>query len=201
MNKETAQWNNFIKTGLKIGAVFLWIASTVFSLFGLIGVLRQTQTITGWLWWFFFFISLGLSALVNLLELVLNREDLNSLFRDWKVSDLVLWIFGIFSYMYDIYTNVAGLALFTLGTAEIFKVPFTELLIPLFFGLAIAIGPEPMYTKSMVMEYMPTYKDKHQDVTRSQNRPHFEPREKQRDFVRSVPDEIRKQNPISTFRR
>lgn len=165
MSNELARWNNFKKVGLNISSKFVWLVSIVFSLLGFVGFLNDRaigqSALPNWLFYGFVIIGIGLSIVVNMLELALNSEQLSKVMnRNMEVNDVVLWIGGIVAYLYDIYTNVIGLSLLMQGTINLGSVPVEGKIIVIVWGVLLAILPEPMYIKSLRMKYTPAYSSK-----------------------------------------
>lgn len=162
MSNELARWNNFKKLGLNVSSKFVWLVSIVFSLLGFVGFLNdrtvEQATLPEWLFYAFVVIGIGLSIVVNMLELALNSEQISKVMnRNMEVNDVVLWIGGIVAYLYDIYTNVIGLSLLMQGTINLGIVPTEGKIIVIVWGVLLAILPEPMYIKSLRMKYTPAY--------------------------------------------
>lgn len=156
MDMDNARYNNFIKTASNVIAKFLWACSIWFSVFGLVGTLIEGTHLPTWLKAIFVVIAVGLGITVTILELMANRRNLRDMLEKLNVGDLLLFAFQILAYVYDGYTNIAGLTFFVLGTAEFFGLPMTPVFAAcIFFGLLIAGGPEPMLKASMDMRYVP----------------------------------------------
>lgn len=152
MNNSENKLNDFIKSGLSVGSRFLWICSILFSMAGILGLLTRQNKISIWLIALFGLVAFGLAAVVIVLELAVNRMKLR---RPEDVSEATLWLLGACSYVYDIYTNVAGLSLFMLGTVDILDQKLTPWVAAVwFFGILIAVGPEPMYNQASKMRYL-----------------------------------------------
>lgn len=165
MSNELARWNNFKKLGLNVSSKFVWLVSIIFSLLGFIGFLNDRGTgqsaLPTWLFYGFVLIGIGLSVVVNMLELALNSEQLSKITnRNMEVNDVVLWIGGIVAYLYDIYTNVIGLSLLMQGTVNLGIVSTEGKIIVIVWGILLAVLPEPMYIKSLRMKYTPAYSSK-----------------------------------------
>lgn len=163
MNQELARWNNFKKLGLNASSKFVWVVSGIFSLMGFIGLLTtrtvEQAALPQWLFYLFVVIGIGLSIVVNMLELALNSENIGKAFNlDMEVMDVVLWVGGLVAYAYDIYTNILGLSLLMLGTIDVKAVPVQSLIFVIAWGVLLAILPEPMYVKSLKMAYVQAYK-------------------------------------------
>lgn len=165
MNKELARWNNFKKVALGLSSRFVWVVSGIFSLMGFIGLLTtrtaEQAAMPKWMFYGFVVIGIGLSVVVNVLELALNSEKLDKIFNSgMEVMDIILWVGGFVAYLYDIYTNVLGLSLLMLGTINLGVIPVESKVIVIVWGILLAILPEPMYIKSIKMVYMATPEDK-----------------------------------------
>lgn len=162
MSNELARWNNFKKLGLNVSSKFVWLVSIVFSLLGFVGFLNDRTSaqasLPEWLFYGFVIIGIGLSIVVNMLELALNSEQLSKITtNNLEVNDVILWVGGIVAYLYDIYTNVIGLSLLMQGTINLGIVPTEGKIIVIVWGVLLAILPEPMYIKSLRMKYTPAY--------------------------------------------
>lgn len=153
---DNARYNNFIKTASNFISKFLWVCSIWFSVFGLVGTLTEGTHLPTWLKAIFVVISIGLGVTVTVLELMANRRNLRETFETLNVGDLLLFLFQMLAYVYDGYTNIAGLTFFVLGSANFVAIPMSPALAACwFFGLLIAGGPEPIYMASMAMKYLP----------------------------------------------
>lgn len=172
MSNELARWNNFKKVGLNLSSKFVWVVSGIFSLMGFIGLLTtrtvEQAAMPKWMFWMFVIIGLGLSVVVNMLELALNSENIGKVFNNqMEVMDIVLWAGGFVAYAYDIYTNVLGLSMLMLGTINLGATPTESQVIVVVWGILLAILPEPMYVKSLKMQYAAAYKSTKQTVSQS----------------------------------
>lgn len=135
-------WNQIrFKLGL-IGAIVGWSLSILYSFKGFRAETNQDTTSI--------ILALALSALITILELLLNGQSFSPKVVD--VSLVILWIGGILAYAYGIWTNIIGLSIQVLGTSDLSSVSTSALIIPILAGALIEVLPEPMlviYFRSM----------------------------------------------------
>lgn len=129
--------------GLGLFCWFMWGASSFMSYLGLITI---APGVTPWMK----VIAAGMSIGINFVEFMFNRMTIDELREINDVSDIILRMFGVVCYLYDIFTNViAFIAVVSIaaGTVNIVWVRVSLYIFASFFGFLFAVGPEPTYIK------------------------------------------------------
>jgi hypothetical protein len=144
MNKDLDYNRLILKCySLRVGGGIAWIIGAIFSYIGF------TSQSTGSVFWKT--LGLGLTLLVTILELWLNDTKVSDLLSDKSTfGDILLFLGGCLSYVYDAYTNVLGLCVLMLGIAnpDLSKMDWSQLVVPVLAGVFLAGLPEPMMVSS-----------------------------------------------------
>ena len=144
MNNEfDAQRAKFKRWSLRLGGYGAWVIGAIFSY---IGFTSESVGSTFWK-----ALGIGLTLLVTVLELWLNDTKVSDLLSDKSTfGDILLFLGGCLSYVYDAYTSVLGLCVLMLGIThpDISKMEWSQWLIPVLGGIFLAALPEPMVVAS-----------------------------------------------------
>lgn len=162
MNNEQL-WANFKTQALKFGGIIGWVIGAIFSYMGFVS--ESTGN------WFWVCLGIGLTGLVTILELWLNGTNTSDLFSNKSTfGDVLLFLGGCLSYVYDSYTNILGLCVLMLGIAkpDLAKLGWSQLVIPVITGIFLAALPEPMFVTALKQE---NKKKKEQQVQNTNNQP------------------------------
>lgn len=134
----------FFKIGWKAASAFawfMWVVGSFLSYWGfthLSAVPLWVKVVAG-----------GFAIGINIVEFVLNRMTLEE-FMDMKtIGDAVLRLFGVVCYIYDCWSNILGFML-VFGYTSFMVGWNSDVVMTVFaiiFGVAFAIGPEPLYIK------------------------------------------------------
>lgn len=148
--------------GVGIFCWFMWGASSYMSYLGFITV---APGVPAWMK----IIAGGMSIGINFIEFMFNRMTIEELREVNDVSDVILRMFGVVCYLYDIFTNViAFIAVVSIaaGTVNTMWIRVALYVFASFFGFLFAVGPEPTYIKFLKDKpafpgwgtYVPKYK-------------------------------------------
>ena len=133
----------FKRLSLRLGGYGAWIIGAIFSYIGF------TSESSGSVFWKA--LGIGLTLLVTVLELWLNDTKVSDLLSEKSTfGDILLFLGGCLSYVYDAYTSVLGLCVLMLGIVhpDISKMEWSQWLIPVLGGIFLAALPEPMVVAS-----------------------------------------------------
>ena len=134
----------FFKIGWKATgafAWFMWVVGSFLSYWGfthLSAVPLWVKVVAG-----------GFAIGINIVEFVLNRMTMEELMSMDTVGDAVLRLFGVVCYIYDCWSNILGFMLvFGYATFMVgWNSDITMTIFAVIFGIAFAIGPEPLYIR------------------------------------------------------
>lgn len=170
-----------------VGSVVGWGLSIFYSYLGF-----KPDSLDHWKW-YYTWMAIFMSFLVTVVELYLNSTPLSKVFgEDADFRVVALLAIGLAGYAYGIWTNIAGISVIM----NVVKgSPWTEWVVPILFGTALEVAPEPLLlaylsykdersAKKKTEKFQP--QEQRRDDTRNKVRGHFEPRP-----VDRVPDEIR----------
>lgn len=144
MNNRTVKFRWFMWEGVAISSWFMWIVSSFLSYWGLTHLAPNLPT---WMK----DIAIGFSIVINFVEFMIDQKGWRALLHPETFGDVVLRLFGLGCYGYDILTNVEGfiaIVFAAFGVTQIsqaWAIDPTLTIMAITFGFCFAAGPEPVY--------------------------------------------------------
>lgn len=161
-NKEQTMFYWIGWQGVAAFCWFMWGTSTLMSYWAFTAL---APNIPMWVK----IVSIGVSIGINFVEFMFNRMGIDELLEIHNVSDVILRLFGVVAYVYDIYTNVIAMIAVVSVAANLVGASMhnttTLTILAGTLGALIAVGPEPLYLKFLEekfpfpgIKYAPKYK-------------------------------------------
>lgn len=140
-------YKKFIWMGWQGVGGFAWFMWGVSSFLSYWGFTHLNTAIPVWMK----VVAIGFSIGMNFVEFMLSNMSIDELLDIKNVGDIVLRLFGVVCYLYDIWTNILGFMLVIIGIemslVDAWKSDSVMATFCILFGIAFAIGPEPLYKK------------------------------------------------------
>lgn len=145
MNNQKTKFQWWMWQGVGGFSWFMWVASSFLSYWGF------THSGSTVVWWMQI-IAIGFAIGINFVEFMLDNMNMDDLLSIHNVGDVVLRVFGVVCYLYDIWTNILGFLVIIVGLTsnnliQAFQINTVMSIFAVLFGIGFAIGPEPLYIK------------------------------------------------------
>ncbi len=144
MNSNQTKFKWFMWEGVAGSSWFMWGVSSFLSYWG---ITHLAPNLPQWMK----DIAIGFSIVINFVEFMIDQKGWKELWHPKTFGDVVLRLFGLACYGYDILTNVEGfiaIVFAAYGATQIGQAwhidPLLTVLAVL-FGFCFAAGPEPVY--------------------------------------------------------